>query len=226
MIMPWRFQSTHSMRSATHAYAELYRYMDISIHALHAECDGYRFPKPNVAEISIHALHAECDDDRLMSKKCDRHFNPRTPCGVRPVLPFLLTWDMLKFQSTHSMRSATVHSHKKGNRVNISIHALHAECDFVNGSPLSMLLLFQSTHSMRSATLSLRYAVNLSTFQSTHSMRSATYLFKYVTLIYVFQSTHSMRSATCSLCYFSSFARFQSTHSMRSATRVFCKLFC
>ena len=37
----------------------------ISIHALHAECDPVAdFPKITVFGISIHALHAECDMKR------------------------------------------------------------------------------------------------------------------------------------------------------------------
>ena len=56
------------------------------------------------------------------------------------------------FQSTHSIRSATVDFMKFMRIMRISIHALHTECD------LSMFQLkcsngkFQSTHSIRSAT--------------------------------------------------------------------------
>ena len=79
-----RFQSTHSLRSAT-ALADLDMIsMWVSIHALLAECDR--------RQVGIQ-LGTDC-------------FNPRTPCGVRlgasGFSPYLLM-----FQSTHSLRSAT-----------------------------------------------------------------------------------------------------------------------
>ena len=35
-------------------------------------------------QISIHALLAECDIFKFVLKNAKTHFNPRTPCGVRP----------------------------------------------------------------------------------------------------------------------------------------------
>ena len=55
-------------------------------------------------------------------------FNPRTPCGVRhaPVeRPGISDW----FQSTHSLRSATVGPSLDKTEEQVSIHALLAECD-------------------------------------------------------------------------------------------------
>ena len=100
-------------------------------------------------------------------------FNPRTPCGVRPVTPGAIR-RTYRFQSTHSLRSAT-------------------------GEPTTKQTknMFQSTHSLRSATLPVafllwsscrfnprtpcgvrpdgdRVKVYLKGFQSTHSLRSAT----------------------------------------------------
>ena len=146
------FQSTHSLRSAT----------------LSRPANGW------FHIVSIHALLAECDSPGATPKAPKRGFNPRTPCGVR--LEFDGTDKMLKgfnprtpcgvrrrqrpgafchgrFQSTHSLRSA---SGREGVHVFhpwVSIHALLAECDQSSlprpspGSPL-----FQSTHSLRSAT--------------------------------------------------------------------------
>ena len=59
-----------------------------------------------------------------------RHFNPRTPCGVRP-------------NSTMSQMRAA----------NISIHAPHAGCDYETYSTKEETNIFQSTHPMRGATL-------------------------------------------------------------------------
>ena len=80
-----------------------------------------------------------------------QNFNPRTPCGVRRSLHQCVCACAL-FQSTHSMRSATISWRSEWLKRRISIHALHAECDFQSAVLLSMTRLFQSTHSMRSAT--------------------------------------------------------------------------
>ena len=56
--------------------------------------------------VSIHALLAECDEgeeEKGDKKEC---FNPRTPCGVRPER-LCTPSKFKKFQSTHSLRSAT-----------------------------------------------------------------------------------------------------------------------
>ena len=79
------FQSTHSLRSATWAPETLFPPRPVSIHALLAECDIRKWQKDN-------------QEDR---------FNPRTPCGVRLKTAFLLQVAS-KFQSTHSLRSATL----------------------------------------------------------------------------------------------------------------------
>ena len=58
------------------------------------------------SDVSIHALLAECDRKLTVS---------RTFCQ--------------KFQSTHSLRSATKNSSSIGAMPRVSIHALLAECD-------------------------------------------------------------------------------------------------
>ena len=78
------FQSTHSLRSATH---------------------DRRLGDVNYL-VSIHALLAECDESSKGEAPRTTSFNPRTPCGVRPfgiVNGKCSMW----FQSTHSLRSAT-----------------------------------------------------------------------------------------------------------------------
>ena len=59
-------------------------------------------------------------------------FNPRTPCGVRPK-PTVYSALTPPFQSTHSLRSATPASARKKPKPEVSIHALLAECDDVQG---------------------------------------------------------------------------------------------
>ena len=80
-----------------------------------------------------------------------RCFNPRTPCGVRPTQVQPLPpggW----FQSTHSLRSATVQVSVSFSFYFVSIHALLAECDLKKRYALWTVRRFQSTHSLRSAT--------------------------------------------------------------------------
>ena len=140
------FQSTHSLRSATESI------------------DGFN----NRANVSIHALLAECDLNVPLLPLTISGFNPRTPCGVRQNRPRLPTRTE-KFQSTHSLRSATLNpvSHSiKGfrfnprtpcgvrlvsvqtglNRIPVSIHALLAECDCAQ--PYT-LLLNKANHTLR-----------------------------------------------------------------------------
>ena len=123
------FQSTHSLRSATAVFDNLMAGMDVSIHALLAECDlpglasipdqsGFNPRTPcgvrqlvvvltcHPSVVSIHALLAECDCPVFGTVYGICGFNPRTPCGVR--LKFsILHYVYYAFQSTHSLRSAT-----------------------------------------------------------------------------------------------------------------------
>ena len=176
------FQSTHSLRSATGAAAG---------------ADGDK-------AVSIHALLAECDSPLLAFKGYVTGFNPRTPCGVRP------SWrtksmSCTRFQSTHSLRSATAAELREQQSRIVSIHALLAECDpprnfitirlcgFNPRTPCGVRLRFylfvpfpsgfQSTHSLRSATLLCLRIFNASSFQSTHSLRSATVSFRIVHIV-------------------------------------------
>jgi len=103
--------------------------------------------------ISIHAPHAGCDPWSGRLYQARWHFNPRTPCGVRPVAPavdnvlnlisihaphagcdssscWILSIEAL-FQSTHPMRGATVIIQSYGKKRIISIHAPHAGCDLL-----------------------------------------------------------------------------------------------
>ena len=100
------FQSTHSLRSAT----------PDSPH-----CQG-------VYRVSIHALLAECDIYRETAQIVPCGFNPRTPCGVR-LIERGKPPDNEKFQSTHSLRSATRRLNNEQSNQIVSIHALLAECD-------------------------------------------------------------------------------------------------
>ena len=147
-----RFQSTHSLRSATPVVADLAAFEVVSIHALLAECDKGGSHEPGSTG----------------------SFNPRTPCGVRLLVDvirisnaevsihallaecdFWLTLSglaMLRFQSTHSLRSATPSGTLELYGFIVSIHALLAECDGWLTEEALAATKFQSTHSLRSAT--------------------------------------------------------------------------
>ena len=108
-----RFQSTHSLRSATNVSAlRLCRRNVVSIHALLAECDHDDVGRVGnrLSVVSIHALLAECDFH-------DESPASRSPKCVVSIHALLAECDLgpqcnlanhgQRFQSTHSLRSAT-----------------------------------------------------------------------------------------------------------------------
>ena len=123
------FQSTHSLRSATVMFSynshKICKFQ--STHSLRSATKSSLRP-PRNRSVSIHALLAECDMEVKNSRSRSSGFNPRTPCGVRqderPV-----TVLSSRFQSTHSLRSATVGPSLDKTEEQVSIHALLAECD-------------------------------------------------------------------------------------------------
>ena len=144
------FQSTHPLRGATNVEFLSPREDGISIHAPLAGCDGQMRPDPARIGISIHAplagcdtarlengmtegisIHAPlagCDEFQLCRYACVHNFNPRTPCGVRP-LRVSVEQPLRVFQSTHPLRGATQWEMPNEANWNISIHAPLAGCD-------------------------------------------------------------------------------------------------
>ena len=125
-----RFQSTHSLRSATDAESIELISIPVSIHALLAECDSGSVLPLSERTVSIHALLAECDQRIIPGGSLRQRFNPRTPCGVRQQHP-PQNPSKTKFQSTHSLRSATSLVYTYAELISVSIHALLAECDTI-----------------------------------------------------------------------------------------------
>ena len=191
-----QFQSTHSLRSATKVFRPVGGKNPVSIHALLAECDGniltwcswtngfqsthslrsatiMRVATFLFMRVSIHALLAECDKLSSSASAPINCFNPRTPCGVRRAVPSGQSSSM-KFQSTHSLRSATSCQSERISTPGVSIHALLAECDrrppylsapapgFNPRTPCGVRLHYDALYLMHAG------------FQSTHSLRSAT----------------------------------------------------
>ena len=126
----FRFQSTLSLRRATTKAPEFCIQIIISIHALLAESD-------------VHPLR------QLYYL---RYFNPRSPCGERPV-PWISRTLRFTFQSTLSLRRATGDPLGRGEFLEISIHALLAESDCNFPPRAARGKIFQSTLSLRRATL-------------------------------------------------------------------------
>ena len=144
------FQSTHSLRSAT-LVVLLFSIRDIvSIHALLAECDGQavrNIPIPvrfnprtpcgvrqetalTLAITGSFNPRTPCGvrREKPLTPVAMNRFNPRTPCGVRHTIVSYSASGTL-FQSTHSLRSATVLPTGEIATLIVSIHALLAECD-------------------------------------------------------------------------------------------------
>ena len=125
-----RFQSTHPVRGAT----------------------PIRHPGHRIGHISIHAPRAGCDAAGAgRREEAGGHFNPRTPCGVRPEAVQRIKRGK-KFQSTHPVRGATRRGAPYQRCRRISIHAPRAGCD--RSSVHSSLISgsFQSTYPVRGAT--------------------------------------------------------------------------
>ena len=168
-----RFQSTHSLRSATGEYA-YYQPGNVfqSTHSLRS-ATGVRVRPVVGDEVSIHALLAECDPGNMPTTSRAMCFNPRTPCGVRqpehagPAAG-------IKFQSTHSLRSATFDTLPVTYQDTVSIHALLAECDRI---PIPLSPYGRSFNPRTPCGVRrIPAKINIQTlkFQSTHSLRSAT----------------------------------------------------
>ena len=81
------FQSTHLLRGATRPQTvRKCRTIFQSTHPLRGATYLEKGYQP-VVDISIHAPHAGCDRGHRPMRSRHDHFNPRTPCGVRPDLP-------------------------------------------------------------------------------------------------------------------------------------------
>ena len=123
----------------------------ISIHALLAESDFSSCLSFSLSSISIHALLAESDGNGGDVFKRLVYFNPRSPCGERPL------WTFSSFVNLDiSIHALLAESDDTPETVIvcelISIHALLAESDGRSGSGKSRSLKFQSTLSLRRAT--------------------------------------------------------------------------
>ena len=123
----------------------------ISIHAPLAGCDLHSpaFSVKIGVFQSTHPLRGATAASGSTSRRAG-YFNPRTPCGVRPVGHGGLR-GRAEFQSTHPLRGATR-----------------------SFSYPEIIDIFQSTHPLRGATVQRLVAAVTVEFQSTHPLRGAT----------------------------------------------------
>ena len=147
-----KFQSTHPMRGATKIMVKGCKYDEFqSTHPMRGATDGL-ISAFEFLGISIHAPHAGCDNTESRNRCTRKHFNPRTPCGVRLYqLPLLPSYDDFNPRTPCGVRQ-----HLLGRQLRpgiISIHAPHAGCDVLESALRITFSLFQSTHPMRGATM-------------------------------------------------------------------------
>ena len=103
-----KFQSTHPLRGATVVDYSAYMNQFISIHAPLAGCDARHWRRNGRLQKfqSTHPLRgATWTSSRHLTAPW--HFNPRTPCGVRPMFSGSRS-SLYLFQSTHPLRGATL----------------------------------------------------------------------------------------------------------------------
>ena len=102
------FQSSRSLRTAT-----MYRVSTASCPSLFQSSRSLRTATPPAggvsdgSKISILAVLADRDGQRGRPWPCRRNFNPRGPCGPRPLIR-VCRRDWRTFQSSRSLRTATI----------------------------------------------------------------------------------------------------------------------
>ena len=120
----------------------------ISIHVLRVEDD---LPSPAMRalteHISIHVLRVEDDANKAVRAAKDKNFNPRPPCGGRPLFRGGLPKNK-GFQSTSSVWRTTPERLKCVAKRLISIHVLRVEDDTARKGMTEHKQAFQSTSSV------------------------------------------------------------------------------
>ena len=126
--------------------------------------------------ISIHAPLAGRDVYTDDSGSTTVHFNPRAPCGARPVFPCGVSLQMY-FNPRAPCGARLLQGVSRQGCPGISIHAPLAGRDALMAPVSSTVIRFQSTRPLRGATLSGDpHAIRVTTFQSTRPLRGATFL--------------------------------------------------
>ncbi len=189
------FQSTHPVWGATLCLLDFCGNLSISIHAPRVGCDqAYERFRLGLT-ISIHAPRVGCDAASKAYSTTKKNFNPRTPCGVRPLL-ISGTVYLLDFNPRTPCGVRRRFCHLLTISHSISIHAPRVGCD--RSSPQPFLINRISIHAPRVGCdpYVQRVLHAVFEFQSTHPVWGATDNDVFVTLTYKFQSTHPVWGAT------------------------------
>ena len=184
------------MRGATKTFSLISIGFSISIHAPRAGCDVQLSAKNASGRVfqSTHPVRGATSNDGLDAGRA-KHFNPRTPCGVRRA-PWRWPASSLAFQSTHPVRGATLQTNSAVRYVLISIHAPRAGCDNTSGPASAPSTNFNPRTPCGVRRWLCRVALGRLRFQSTHPVRGATTITGSTGRPLVFQSTHPVRGAT------------------------------
>ena len=131
------------------------------------------WPKADFIPVSIHAPRVGCDRFPLPGMRRRHRFNPRTPCGMRRLIPSLPSTCTL-FQSTHPVWDATQPSRWAG----FTVRSFNPRipCGMRRRAMLlaCRTTMFQSTHPVWDATWEPTPSSNGYGFQSTHPVWDAT----------------------------------------------------
>ena len=176
--------------------ARLRKQVEISIHAPLAGCDHLLAALPT--HLSDFNPRTPCGVRPIWSSATSRacHFNPRTPCGVRPVyLDFGLE------------------------DINISIHAPLAGCDVKHRRAVSVAHDFNPRTPCGVRPELVRRHIDVAKFQSTHPLRGATSRQEPARPRPQFQSTHPLRGATAKLPKYSRQICAKATKFLQSRTK-------
>ena len=107
-------------------------------------------------QISIHAPRAGSDQEVVAFVQFERYFNPRSPCGERPIMVAAASRVLLHF-NPRSPCGERLCPPEGGVKVEvISIHAPRAGSDFASFRAEKCKKIFQSTLPVRGATQMLR----------------------------------------------------------------------
>ena len=129
----------------------------------------------DVRRISIHALLAESDSRHFAGVSEDCNFYPRSPCGERPAPPSPPKARVLYFYPRSPCGERPDQPRELAPAQQISIHALLAESDLVNGGGLSSCLgNFYPRSPCGERLLGALWVLSTLIFLSTLSLRRAT----------------------------------------------------
>ena len=215
------FLSTLSLRRATFSLSlEGHKKLFLSTLSLRRATPVESRSNILITSVSIHALLAESDRYSLRHSTPSGHFYPRSPCGERPLsLPFGAVW--IGFYPRSPCGERLHYDNYNLHCVEVSIHALLAESDFMLECNAPTPTVFLSTLSLRRATISARFLRGLPLCFYPRSPcgerlnNTASGL-----VVQLFLSTLSLRRATLVDLKQEESIEFLSTLSLRRATLV------